>query len=267
MKKKLAGLLAALMVLTMSTTVFAATSPTAEDISKAESAATVSADVQLTKTSIGTKDYSDVAAKAADLSKDATVMAAFELTAPENTKFPIEVTIAVAGISAGDSVSVLHKKSDGTWETISPATVADGYVVVSFASLSPVAVVRTATAAQNGAAGEQPQPVVNNYYNYYTTPSASTGNVSASTGNVSASGGNASNRGATQSNNNNQVVNVYTTEPSAATPAASKSNTSPKTGASVPVLPFIAVFAVTGIAVCTKKRAAFKGIKADSNLM
>ncbi len=247
MKKKLAGLLAALMVLTMSTTVFAATSPTAEDISKAESAATVSAEnVQLTKTSIDTKDYSDVAAKAETLAKDAAVMAAFELTAPAGTTFPIKVKIAVSGISAGDSVSVLHKRSDGTWETISPATVADGYVVVSFSSLSPVAVVRTATAAQNGTAASEPQPVVNNYYNYYTNPAASTGNVSAS-------GGDASNGNITQSNNNNQVVNVYTTAPSAATPGASKSNTSPKTGASVPVLPFIAIFAVTGIAVCTKK--------------
>lgn len=245
MKKKLAGLLAALMVLTMSTTVFAATSPTAEDLSNA---ATVTADnVQLNKTEIiDKKDYSDIAAKAEALSKDATVMAAFELKAPAETKFPIKVTIAVSGISKGDSVSVLHKKSDGTWETISPATVADGYVVVSFNSLSPVAVVRTATAAQNGTAASEPQPVVNNYYNYYTNPAASTGNTSAS-------GGNASNGNITQSNNNNQVVNVYTTAPAVSTPGASTSNTSPKTGAPVPVLPFIAVFAVTGIAVCTKK--------------
>ena len=50
MKKKLAGLLAALMVLSMSTTVFAATSPTAEDL--ANNSTVKAGDTYLQKTAM-----------------------------------------------------------------------------------------------------------------------------------------------------------------------------------------------------------------------
>ena len=98
MKKKLAGLLAALMVLSMSTTVFAITSPTAEDISKAESAAEVSTDsgVTLSKSQIATTDYKEAAQKAENITAEAEVLAAFELTAPSGATFPLTVTIAVS---------------------------------------------------------------------------------------------------------------------------------------------------------------------------
>lgn len=249
MKKKLAGLLAALMVLSMSTTVFAITSPTAEDISKAESAAEVSTDsgVTLSKSQIATTDYKEAAQKAENITAEAEVLAAFELTAPSGATFPLTVTIAVSGIKKGDTVKVLHKCSQHGWETLTPSNVSDGSVTVSVDSLSPIAVVRTATAAQNGSNGNtntnETQPVVNNYYNYYTNPSATNGSTSSD----------ANNSGITQTNNNNQVVNVTTTAPAAAAPGASTSNTSPKTGANVPVLPIIAVLSVMGIAVCSKK--------------
>ena len=249
MKKKLAGLLAALMVLSMSTTVFAITSPTAEDISKAESAAEVSTDsgVTLSKSQIATTEYKEAAQKAFEIKSDAEVLAAFELTAPSGATFPLTVTIAVSGIKKGDTVKVLHKCSQHGWETLTPSNVSDGSVTVSVDSLSPIAVVRTATAAQNGSNGNtntnETQPVVNNYYNYYTNPSATNGGTSSD----------ANNSGITQTNNNNQVVNVTTTAPAAATPGASTSNTSPKTETNVPVLPIIAVLSILGIAVCSKK--------------
>ncbi len=256
MKKKLAGLLAALMVLSMSTTVFAITSPTAEDISKAESAAEVSTDsgVTLSKSQIATTDYKEAAQKAENITAEAEVLAAFELTAPSGATFPLTVTIAVSGIKKGDTVKVLHKCSQHGWETLTPSNVSDGSVTVSVDSLSPIAVVRTATAAQNGSNGNtntnETQPIVNNYYNYYTNPAASTGNTSATNGSTSSD---ANNSGITQTNNNNQVVNVTTTAPAAATPGASTSNTSPKTETNVPVLPIIAVLSILGIAVCSKK--------------
>lgn len=251
MKKKLAGMLAALMVLTMGTTVFAATSPTAEDISQAESAATsVTTDsgVSLSKSQITITVYKEATEKAEAITDDAEVLAAFELTAPADATFPMAVTISVSGIKKGDTVKVLHKCGQHGWETLTPSKTSDGSVTVSVHSLSPIAVVRTATEAQNNSGGstEETQTVINNYYNYYTNPSVKTGNTTASTGN-------ATNSGITQSNNNNQVVNVYTTAPTAATPGTSTSKTSPKTGTTVPVLSLIAIFAVTGIAVCTKK--------------
>lgn len=255
MKKKLAGLLAALMVLSMSTTVFAITSPTAEDISKAESAADVSTDsgVTLSKSQIATTEYKEAAQKASEIKSDAEMLAAFELVAPAGATFPMTITISVTGIKKGDTVKVLHKCSLHGWETLTPSNVSDGSVTVSVDSLSPIAVVRTATAAQNGSTGNenanQTQPVVNNYYNYYTNPSASTGNTSATNGSTSS---NANNSGITQTNNNNQVVNVNTTAPAAAS-GASTSNTSPKTETNVPVLPIIAVLSILGIAVCSKK--------------
>lgn len=249
MKKKLVGLLAALMVLSMSTTVFAITSPTAEDISKAESAAEVSTDsgVTLSKSQIATTDYKEATQKAENITAEAEVLAAFELTAPSGATFPLTVTIAVSGIKKGDTVKVLHKCSQHGWETLTPSNVSDGSVTVSVDSLSPIAVVRTATAAQNGSNGNtntnETQPVVNNYYNYYTNPSATNGSTSSD----------ANNSGITQTNNNNQVVNVTTTAPAAATLGASTSNTSPKTETNVPVLPIIAVLSIMGIAVCSKK--------------
>lgn len=251
MKKKLAGLLAALMVLTMGTTVFAATSPTAEDIAKAENAVTsvtTDAGVSLSKSQIAPAEYKEAAQKATTITADAEVLAAFELTAPAGTTSgPMNVTISVAGIKAGDTVMVLHKCSKhGVWETITPSKVEDGKVTFGVDSLSPIAIVRTASAPQGGTNGgaTEPQPDVNNYYttnNYYTNPSATNGNTTT----------NATNSGITQSNNNSQVVNI-TTPATAVAPGASTSNTSPKTGVN-PVLPLIAVLSVIGIAVCTKK--------------
>lgn len=59
---------------------------------------------------------------------------------------PITVTFLIAGINEGDTISVLHKKADGSWETLL-GTTGNGTVTVTFTSLSPVAFVRTAAVA------------------------------------------------------------------------------------------------------------------------
>lgn len=245
MKKKLAGLLAALMVLSMSTTVFAATSPTAEDL--ANNSTVKAGDTYLQKTAMDDALLEETKTEAKKITGNAEIMAAFDVAAPTNASYPLKLTIAVPNVSEGDSIAVLHKKSNGSWEQVRIESVSNGYVTIEVDSLSPIAVIRTATAAQNGSNGNGnangTQPVENNYYNYYTNPSATSGSTSS----------NANNSGITQTNNNNQVVNVYTTAPAAAAPGASTSNTSPKTGASVPVLPIIAVLSIMGIAVCSKK--------------
>lgn len=261
MKKKLAGLLAALMVLSMGTTVFAENSPTAADVVKKAEVSSAKIDgqeVTLTKSTLSTADYE----KAVEEAGTKKVLAAFNLTADGQTitaEKPLIVTFNVADVTADDTVdtiALLHYcTTHGCWETIKPSSVTGGKVTASFHSLSPVAIVKVATGTSGGGGttqtpGTSAGETINNYYNYYTNPSASTGNTSATSGSTSS---NANNSGITQTNNNNQVVNVYTTAPAAAAPGASTSNTSPKTGASVPVLPIIAVLSIMGIAVCSKK--------------
>ncbi|MGN1165394.1 MAG: hypothetical protein ACI4S2_03065 [Lachnospiraceae bacterium] len=253
MKKKLAGLLAALMVLSMSTTVFAEDSPTAADVVKKADVSSATIDgqeVTLTKSTLSTNDYK----KAVEEAGTKKVLAAFNLTADGQTitaERPLIVTFSVVDVTADDTVdtiSLLHYcTTHGCWETIKPSSVVEGKVTASFHSLSPVAIVKTAAGTNGGGGAQTPGTstgeTINNYYNYYTNPSATSGSTSS----------NANNSGITQTNNNNQVVNVYTTAPAAATPGASTSNTSPKTGANVPVLPIIAVLSIMGIAVCSKK--------------
>ena len=254
MKKKLAGLLAALMVLSMSTTVFAEDSPTAADVVKKADVSSATIDgqeVTLTKSTLSTNDYK----KAVEEAGTKKVLAAFNLTADGQTitaERPLIVTFSVVDVTADDTVdtiSLLHYcTTHGCWETIKPSSVVEGKVTASFHSLSPVAIVKTAAGTTGGGGttqtpGTSTGETINNYYNYYTNPSATSGSTSS----------NANNSGITQTNNNNQVVNVYTTAPAAATPGASTSNTSPKTGANVPVLPIIAVLSIVGIAVCSKK--------------
>lgn len=55
---------------------------------------------------------------------------------------PITVTFLIAGVKEGDAISILHKKSDGSWETLA-GTAGNGTVTAVFTSLSPVAFVRT----------------------------------------------------------------------------------------------------------------------------
>lgn len=59
---------------------------------------------------------------------------------------PITVTFLIAGVKEGDVISILHKKADGSWETLA-GTTGNGTVTATFTSLSPVAFVRTGEAA------------------------------------------------------------------------------------------------------------------------
>lgn len=257
MKKKLAGLLAALLVFSMGTTVFAATSPTAEDIAEAASAASVESatdksgnGITVSQTVLSSTDYSS-AVTAVGSSNE--LLAAFELTTTSKN-FPITVTLAVSSVTSGDStgtIKVLHYTGSG-WETLTPSAVSAGSVTVTLTSLSPVAVIRLAeTSSDDG--NDNANSNENNSSNDGTNDNDNTGtqtntNGSNDSSSSSSSGGN------TQTNNNYQTVNVYTTGTGASTSTStSTSTTSPKTGAAVPALPILAVFAVMGIAVCGKK--------------
>jgi hypothetical protein len=275
MKRKLAGLLAALLVLSMGTTVYAATSPTAEDIKAqaANAAAGVSVNatdsngnnIQITQTPMSTDEYSKTLDKVEQLGSSTELLGAVDLEVPDDYIFgdSITVTLSISGITSSDSpknIRVLHyNENTNTWENIQPNAVNNGKVTVTLKSLSPVAVVRT---AESDVASGSDSNTESGSKTRTTTETSSTDATRTSGNNTNGSNTNTSNTGSsssggnTQTNNNNQTVNVYTTgngTSASAQPSASTSTTSPKTGASLPALPILAVLAVMGIAVCGKK--------------
>ena len=166
MKKKMVALFAALMVLSMTTPVFAAPSVTAEDIAKpVESAVAVvnGQQVKLTVEKVEGKTLETVyekvekaVAQSTNKAEKQSVVAVVNVSLPTGVKMPeggIEITFDVDGVVAGDKIYLLHGKADGTWETITPSKVADGKVTAKFTSLSPVAIVKVTGAAASPQTG------------------------------------------------------------------------------------------------------------------
>ena len=146
MKKTLAGILVALMVLTMGTTVFAATSPDGNDAISSQLKGVVSdiqntSSVQVTMDKVSGTAVADANTKAKEISTEATLLAAVDLnysgTIPAGG---VQIKLTVSNISAGDNLVVLHQKSDSTWEKIQPDKVGNGYVIFTMTSFSPVAI-------------------------------------------------------------------------------------------------------------------------------
>lgn len=248
MKKTLVGILAALMVLTMGTTVFAASSPDGNGANSSQLKEVVTniqntGSVQVTADPVTDTAVADANAKAREISTEATLLAAVDLnysgTIPAGG---VQIKLTVSNISAGDKLVVLHKNGS-TWEKIQPDKVGNGYVIFTMTSFSPVAIAKvpgtttvsydkTASSTIDSALSENGSstgttPVVNNYY--YAAPVNVTLNPS---------------NNQTNSQSNNQTVTSGNGAGSA---------TSPKTGAGMPVWPAIALFSVVGIAVCGKK--------------
>lgn len=150
MKKKITGLLVALMVLSMGTTVFASQSPTSE-VTAEQKAQQLRDSVSNVETSqdgvnveVGKVDATEVAdanEKATSYSADAEVLGMVELKSDKDFSKGVTLTLYVAGVKKGDNVRILHKLSDGTWEVIVPY-VGDGFVRATFYSLSPIAIVK-----------------------------------------------------------------------------------------------------------------------------
>ena len=158
MKKRIACLLTALLVLTCATPVLAAPSNEATQPKVEASAVTadgtkVDVKVEQTVAEEVKKEATTEATKAAAaVSADtkATVVAVVEINLPEGTTMPeggLKITIKAEGVKAGDNIVLLHQKADKTWETIKPDSVKDGEIVATFTSLSPVAIVELETPA------------------------------------------------------------------------------------------------------------------------
>lgn len=223
MKKKFISVLTALMVLSMSTTVFAAPSPstgtTGSNVTVASNATTAVTAVTGATSATVTASEAQEAAKAATSyvpsGYTGEVAAIIDLTAGTNQNANGEyvVSITVPTLSAGANVFVLHINANGTTEKLS-ATVADGGVV-TFATpgFSKFAVVELTVAA-----GTTPTTPATPGYSpeYYAQLQAAS---------------------ATQT----------------ATPATTTTTTSPKTGDMTAVMSVMAVISLAGTAVCSKK--------------
>lgn len=146
MKRKLAGLLTALMVLAMGTTAFAAGSPSSGSNSGTPStnqgpAIGNAANTTITQVSDA---VTDAAGKvAAIVSPDAQVTAVVDVTyagviPPEG----VQISFSLAGVQAGDNYVLLHQLADGRWERITPDSIENGVIKATFTSLSPVAFVK-----------------------------------------------------------------------------------------------------------------------------
>lgn len=78
---------------------------------------------------------------------DSTFVASVvELTVPAGTG-AAEFTLGCPNVWKGQTVTILHQLSNGTWEKITPSAVGNNYVTFTLTSYSPVAIVIDATAA------------------------------------------------------------------------------------------------------------------------
>lgn len=167
MKKRVFALVCALVLMfAMSINVFASTSATGADVAgNSEDASATIGSQTITAATLAsyadkTKVSSNVDAKIAAVSMEtakaaiaqakavvgpnASIATIVDLSVPEGTG-AATFTLSCS-VSAGQNVTILHLKKDGSWESIKPSNVSNGSVTFSLSSYSPVAVVVNGTA-------------------------------------------------------------------------------------------------------------------------
>ena len=217
----------------------------------------------------------------------ATVMAMSDISVPSatNTSKGIKVTICASGIKAGDNVYVLHKLKSGSWQTVKPDSVSNGKVTVS--NVNPA--VTTDPSKDENSQGSntnsnvndnsnsssqtnnnnQNNSQTNNQYNPVSVNQNVTVNYPQSYDDGEDSFEDDYDDGYTDgyTDGKNSVRNTSTKSSYARVNGKSGAGsqkgtsasgsvsykTSPKTGAALPALPFVAVFAAAGIVVCGRK--------------
>ena len=289
MKKKLAAILAGLLVLTMGTTVFAQTDGSPSVDSKAQEAEKYKQNISSIEISSGTVSVKAADPKVMDEAKAEAAKAGADVhPSVEDASSGLTVKFYISGVSKGDNVYALHQKADGTWEVCN-TVVGNGYVKVTLYSFSTIAIVKyddgavvTPTQQINPKDDTDDGNTTNNTTN---TTTGDTGNTNSTTTNTTGDTNN--NGGSTSTTNNNPVDNSVgnttnsttynttnnTTNNTIGNAAASDNNgaaaggaavtrtsagssgvaTSPKTGSGIPAIPVIALLALMSIAVCTKK--------------
>jgi hypothetical protein len=223
--------------------------------------------------------------EAKKLGTNAQVLAMTDLTVSgNNSKGSVTVTLNVERIRSGDNIHVYHyNATKKTWEDLnsvsgSNVTVTDGAVVVTMSSFSPVMVVyvQTTTAAQNNSNQNSTQDSTQNsteadtqngssnsagdytqgYNDGYEAGVNSVSNISSGTSSNSSKKSSSKNNSSTNksSSGSSTVTRTIYRNGNTTSSTVNTSTTSPKTGASLPALPFVAMFAFAGLLVCNKKR-------------
>lgn len=114
---------------------------------------TIKSDVNATVGAASTATAKAAIAQAkAVVGDNAFVASIVEVNVPAGTQ-KATITLGCPNVWAGQSVSILHQKADGTWETIKPDSVANNSVTFTMTSFSPVAIVIDAAAPKTGDAG------------------------------------------------------------------------------------------------------------------
>ena len=290
MKKKLAAILAGLLVLTMGTTVFAQTDGSPSVDSKAQEAEKYKQNISSIEISSGTvsvkaadpKVMDEAKAEAAKAGTVDNVLAMADVhPSVEDASSGLTVKFYISGVSKGDNVYALHQKADGTWEVCN-TVVGNGYVKVTLYSFSTIAIVKyddgavvTPTQQINPKDDTDDGNTTNNTTNTTTNNTTNTtgdtnnngGSTSTTNNNpVDNSVGNTTNSTTYKTTNNtpnNTIGNAAVSDNNGAaaggaavtrTSAGSSGvATSPKTGSGIPAIPVIALLALMSIAVCTKK--------------
>ena len=217
MKKKLAAILAGLLVLTMGTTVFAQTDGSASVDSKAQEAEKYKQNISSIEISSGTvsvkaadpKVMDEAKAEAAKAGAVDNVLAMADVhPSVEDASSGLTVKFYISGVSKGDNVYALHQKADGTWEVCN-TVVGNGYVKVTLYSFSTIAIVKyddgavvTPTQQINPKDDTDDGNTTNNTTN---TTTGDTGNTNSTTTNTTGDTNN--NGGSTSTTNNNPVDN------------------------------------------------------------
>lgn len=170
-------------------------------------------------------------------------------------KGSVTLSIPIAGIKAGDTVLVMHY-TGGKWETIVPDRVMDGIVIVTLSSFSPIAVVRVeasdaSTPSDDGTNNTEDNPAGNNNNN--------NNNIDNRIDNSNNINNDTTYGDTINENNQNTTINNINQTGGGTTPSASAGSrgtstgaapTSPKTGQSVPGLFILALFCAAGILAC-----------------
>lgn len=222
MKKKLAAILAGLLVLTMGTTVFAQTYGSPSVDSKAQEAEKYKQNISSIEISSGTvsvkaadpKVMDEAKAEAAKAGTVDNVLAMADVhPSVEDASSGLTVKFYISGVSKGDNVYALHQKADGTWEVCN-TVVGNGYVKVTLYSFSTIAIVKyddgavvTPTQQINPKDDNDDGNTTNNTTtnNTTNTTTGDTGNTNSTTTNTTGDTNN--NGGSTSTTNNNPVDN------------------------------------------------------------
>lgn len=268
MKKKLAGLLVAAMVLSMGTSVFAAKSPgagttleeqaqqlrdTVSSVDSSEDGVSVKCDV------VDTDNISDANKEATGYSEDAEVLGAVELKSDADFSKGVTLTFYVSGVQKGDNIRILHKLPSGKWEVIVPY-VGNGYIRATFYSLSPIAIVKypksvkVPSSQEVNPADEEDTEKESESQNININVDVDV-DVDVDNDNNNNNDNRNDNKNDNKNDNSNKNNTGGTSNGNSGGSAGSNAKTSPKTGQSVPALPILAVFALSGAIALVGRKA------------